>query len=580
MTNESLAGIALALLLLLALAAPAAAKYPDDLPPAEKAIAGTVDPWGLPFSDSLRRFQERFGQHPPARFVAGLTHDLVKVWPNKYWFRGETVAARPGEGAAALKCREIIGAAGETVSFQVAALPRQGAPETRFRVDVTVTGAGARQAVVYQQVFVRTAEPGYPRFVSERWPDPLVPGVEQSAGGLDLALWWVDVPLGANLPAGELGVRVTVTDGQESARLEVPVRVVGGLNLQPKSYPLVAWFRPRYGTKTLNRDQMLQMGALALEHHLQPMDLLTGYFKPEDPAEFDQMHAYLAARGQTVFQIDRPGKKYDYQLLYDHVKKAGWLDQALVYSNVDEPLREVFYRDNVPFRQEMRRKYPGLKVFLASAYHPGMEQGCDLWMTDISTEGYEPERMRHLKAPTLWHYYCHLPIHIQFRAPLTLAPEMEVDNEALAHRLALWMSEYYGAKGVFIWAGFSAAGLKDDFWQTLMLEDKPGGYPYGGIHNGNNFLVYPPREEGGAVLPSVRLKVLRDGMEDLALLREARRLLAEGKIKGPRAQRLQELLNPVPGVFVHPQYWDRLPETLLGRREAILRTLAAAQAGS
>jgi len=108
--------------------------------------------------------------------------------------------------------------------------------------------------------------------------------------------------------------------------------------------------------------------------------------------------------------------------------------------------------------------------------------------------------------------------------------------------------------------------LKDDFWQTLELEQTPGNYPYGGIHNGNNFLVYPPLTEGGAVLPSLRLKVLRAGMQDLAIMRAAQALLKAGKIKGARAQKLQALLNPVPAVFVHPHYWDRLPETLLKRR--------------
>ena len=106
------------------------------------------------------------------------------------------------------------------------------------------------------------------------------------------------------------------------------------------------------------------------------------------------------------------------------------------------------------------------------------------------------------------------------------------------------------------------------------METKPGDYPYGGLHNGNNFLVYPPQIEGGPLLPSLRLKVLRAGMQDLALLGQVQELLDQGKVTGARGKRLRELLNPVPGLFVHPQYWDRLPETLLARREAILTVLA------
>ena len=65
--------------------------------------------------------------------------------------------------------------------------------------------------------------------------------------------------------------------------------------------------------------------------------------------------------------------------------------------------------------------------------------------------------------------------------------------------------------------------------------------------------------------PSLRLKVLRDGMEDLAIFTAAEKYKAK----------MGNLLNPVPAVFSHPQYFDHLPETLLNRRVAILRKLRA-----
>lgn len=558
----------------LALAVPGYAKYPDDLPPAEKEIAGTVDPLGLPFSDSLRRFDERFADTPDAPFVVGLTHDLVKVWPNKYWFRGASVPAGARDAAGTLAAKPILAAAGETQAFQVAVLPRMGAAEATYTITAEVRGAPGVTVQVFREVFVKTADPGYPRFETDRWPDPLVPENSVTVSGVDLGLFWVDVKLPAAPEDRTVEVLLTVSGGGSEVRVVQPITALAGLDLRPKDFPLVAWFRPRYGTKTLSSQQMMDMAGMVLDHHMQAMDILKGRFSPGNTADFDAAHRTLAARGQNVFELDKPGSKYDYKLLYDHVKRQGWMDQALVYSNVDEPLEDVFYEKNVPWYQDFKQKYPEMRVFLASQYHPRMETGCDIWMTDISTEGYDPAGMRDLKAPTLWHYYCHLPIHVQFRAPLTMAPNMEVDCEALQHRLALWMSDYYGAKGLFIWAGFSAGGLKDDFWQTLELESKPGGYPYGGIHNGNNFLVYPPQSDGGPVLPSVRLKVLRAGMQDLALLRAVREMIADGRIKGAQAARMKELLDPKPYIFMHPQYWDRLPETLLRRRASILQVMA------
>ena len=93
------------------------------------------------------------------------------------------------------------------------------------------------------------------------------------------------------------------------------------------------------------------------------------------------------------------------------------------------------------------------------------------------------------------------------------------------------------------------------------------------MHNGNGWIVYPS-PDGTSTLPSLRLKVIRDGLEDVALMEAVRAEINAGRIKGKKATDLAALLDPVPGVFVHPQYFDQLPETLLGRREAILKALA------
>jgi len=233
---------------------------------------------------------------------------------------------------------------------------------------------------------------------------------------------------------------------------------------------------------------------------------------------------------------------------------------------MDEADEATLLKTNIPYAEQMHQQFPGLKIFLAGELSPSIARATDIVMTDLSSSKYDPRSFKLPKAPILWHYYCHLPINFQMRAPLVQAPNMEIDNPALEHRLALWMSRYYGAKGVYIWSGNSEWNVfAKDFWQTLALSDASSNYvyPYGGTHHGNGFLVYPPRDADGPVLPSLRLKVLRDGMEDLAILAAAERYKAK----------LGDLLNPVPAVFSHPQYYDQLPETLLGRREAILQKL-------
>jgi len=538
----------------------AATAAPPDLPDADKLLLDTVDPWGLPFSDQLARYESHFAGAAEAPFAMGVTHELVKVWPTKYWFRGEVVAA----GSPALRARERWSAMGQTQAFQVAVLPRIGAPEATYTLTVSAPGALVE---ISREVFVKTAVAAYPRFDSSRWPDPLLPENTVTVSGTDCGVFWIDVTSSGAGRAGVTECTVSLTDGKATASATVPIHFVRAPRVDPKAYPFVAWFPQQKLTDAQYRD----LCAVALSHHVQPMDALKGRWDPVDPERFDDMRAFLASLGQRIFEVDHPADddpKFD--ALYAHLKEKGWLADTWVYS-IDEPTEETFRTQNVPFKRMLEAKYPGLRTYFASDWHEGMEGATDAWMTDLSSSGYDPDLRRNMVRPQLWHYYCHLPIHWQERAPLVQAPNMQIDNPALEHRLALWMSHHYGAKLVFIFAG-SYYSFGDDFWQTLTLTDKPTSFPYAGIHNGNGWVVYPS-PDGQGTLPSLRLKVIRDGLQDVALMDGVRAAIEAGTIRGKSASELAALLNPVPGVFVHTHYFDQLPETLLARREAILRAL-------
>lgn len=291
---------------------------------------------------------------------------------------------------------------------------------------------------------------------------------------------------------------------------------------------------------------------------------LTALWSTNSPDKFEQRVQSLQKKGQRMFQIEKPNPT-----LYDFLVKKGWLDRFMIYSNADEPAESTFRTQNIPWAKEIRKNLPGLKVFLASEFHPDMSEGCDIWLTDLSSANYDPRSFIPPAKPQMWHYYCHLPINWQMRAPLVQAPNMQIDNDALEHRLALWMSWHYKAKGVFVFAGnCDWIFLGTNFWSGLDLSGNEYRtaykFPYGGIHHGNGSLMYPPRTPGGEPIPSLRLKVLRDGMQDIALFESALRKYGN-KVKA--------LIAPVPDVFQHPHYYDRLPETLLKKREALLRKI-------
>ena len=511
-----------------------------------------------------------FAKRPESLFAAGVTHDLVKIWPMKYWFRGQTFLSQVKPGAPG-QAKEVWAAAGSTQAFQVAALPKMGAGNARFTLTVD---AGALAVRVFRQAFVICPQARYPRFGSKRWPDPLVPESTATTSKLDLAAFWVDVAIPADHPGGTVVCKATLTgevDGKTGkATFTVPLRVVPGLDLKPKQgMKLTSWFWPRWPDKRpMPPDVFTRMCEMSLDHHVQPTNVLEGVWDPKKPDAFDRKYRAFKDRGLGFFHLFKMTPD-----LYAHLVAKGMVAEFVTYG-VDEPSRDMLIKSAIPRYRSLKKQYPKLAVYMATEPWPETGQVCDMFMTDLSSHLYDPRTYKHQAHPRLWHYYCHLPIRWQARAPLGMAPNMQIDNPAMEHRMAMWMSSHFGADGVFIYAG-NSWGLAKDIWTTGRLGDKPYPFPYASVHNGNGFLVIQsPKLDG--VYPTIRLKVLRAGMEDLALLRAAKRLLGAGKVKGAAAARLKALLNPVPGLFVHPHYFDRLPETLLGRREAILKQLAGA----
>jgi hypothetical protein len=527
-----------------------------DFPDAEKKLADSVDPWGMAFSDQMIRFQSYFATTSSPEFVVGFAPNLVKIFPNKYWFRGEIVSPEPPHGL-----NPLWSVTGSTVSFQVAVLPRTGAAAAGYTVQARAEGD--LPMTVWREEYVNAGPARYPRLESDLWPDPLLRTNRCELADVAAGVFLCEVSIPREFKGRRLtcSIEVAKDDGPKVV-FQVPIEVVS-LAIQPKEFPLVAWFEQR----NLSETQFRGMCAMVLSNHLQPLVSaeLAKRWKPDAPAAFAELVEFLLQHGQTVFDLSSSPTP----AVYEFLKQKGWLSKFMVYGGCDEPLEDVFVETCIPYAQNLRAKMPGLRIFQATEAHARLAEGLDILLTDLSSAKYDPRTFVCPPGVELWHYYCHLPIHWQMRAPLVLAPNMEIDNEALQHRLALWMSWHYGAKGVLIWSGNSEwPGLGDDFWTKRELPAKNAGYPYSGIHHGNGFLVYPPREPGGEVLPSLRLKVLRDGLEDIAIFEAIKR-----KYGQPGAA----WITLVPEVFQHPHYYDQLPETLLKKRAEILEKVRQMQ---
>lgn len=549
------------------------------LPEAELALKDTLDHWGLPFSDQLRRFTQAqqywldlLGAEAPKDFMLGTQHGLEKIPKNKYWFKG------------AYGNRVHLQAArNEAESFQVAVLPAIGKKLGR----VTLTsgtlqqenGPGAIPAAaftIYRVGYVETVPPQYPVSYVGPWPDVLLPNGPLEIAGTDLGLFWVDVKVPRDAAPGIYHGQLTLEADGHRVPVEVHLRVYSFALPDRVPFPIAAWTRATWppGRKMSDADYRRTL-AIFLEHGVDPISVGKEGVSLDklDLTAFDENIEFCLARGLQRFEIPNSVKDPEkLRPLVEHLRRKGWLDKALVYSSHDEPTEETLRESNIAFYRQMKKLYPDLQVYLASQYYQEIDQACDIWMSDVSTALGAGFAAEHRGRSELWFYYCHLPIHVDFCRPLVHAPNMQIDNEAIEQRLAPWVAWKYQTPGMFIWAGnCSWTGQEGDStdWEKTgwRLSAEIASFPYGGIHNGNGFLLYPGPH------PSIRLKVLRDGVEDYGYLMELkkRRLRAAGSEK--LLQEADATLAVPPAVLVDTHYFNRDPDGLLQTRETIARLI-------
>ncbi len=549
-------------------------------PPAEEAIKNDVDHWGLPFADDVRRFdkgcaafeaklRQKRPDAPPLNYVVGIETALRKVMRNKWWFKGQIT-----DTANLSACRN------EVESFQIAVLPKMG----KELSDVKTTWTGLRGAGViprenvrlYNVQFVKTLRAQYPAKHTGYWPDPLMPPTPFSVRGADLGLLWCDVKVPRDAKPGDYEGAITVSPQGEPA-LEVKVRLrVWNFEIPDRvPFRMTVWPQtrePQDWKKEMPPEKFLEYCDMFLEHHVDPCTVGSSYVDLKNLAALDKNIQHCLDRGMQFFQARRFKNDDEMRAYYDHIKAKGWLDRCFIYGAQDEPSIEQFNEIVIPDTARLRRLCPELKVLLATEWHPNLDKGVDIFMTDVST-GFElygsPQRPRGNEE--LWWYFCHLPIRIDFTRPLVDAPNMQIDNDAVEHRIAYWLMWKYDVRGCFIWNGNSWPRGLNANWpaeEWVVQEDKPSPYPYAGIHNGNGYLLYPGPH------PSVRLKVLRDGAEDYGYLLALR--AAKDRLPQKARAEAEELLKITPDLLVDTHYFNRNPNALFDYRARVAALIETA----
>jgi hypothetical protein len=518
------------------------------------------------------------------RVQVGVASSLEKLRPDDPIPRSRVIALRAARG--------------ECEAAQVAVR----APRQLAALGADVERPVGLEVSLYRVATLRLTRPSGPDGAAGAWPDPLIPVRDPAFGEPRRAFpvavpagrlqpIWVEVCVPPDAAPGDRRGTVVVRDrGAPLAR--IPLRVHVWPFALPRTPTFVAAFglSTRLGTRALGAPDdpavARALAAAALRHRLTPFTLSAD---PPDgrctaarcALDWSRLDAELAPvlDGTLV-----PGVKGGFaevripaavwagpeadlaatlRAWRDHFAARGWLDRLWLYT-LDEPspgqLPELARRARLA-------RQAGIRVFATLTPHPALDGLVDVFAPNLTLLPDEPAPagVRVSYASCLSHGCAELPAHGRARAPMMRAfsgwPGYEIDRPGAAARAVAWLAARRGLSGELYY----------DMLQTWTRD--PWTDPRAFAGNGDGLLLYPgrPAALGGRhpfPVESIRLKVIRDGLEDVELLRLAR---AAGL--GALCDRTEAALVPTARSFARdPAAWiaarRRLGDALAARLAA------------
>jgi len=414
------------------------------------------------------------------------------------------------------------------------------------------------------------------------YPDVLFPNdpVDIPASQ-DVQPYYVTVFANQNTAAGDYEGIVRI-EADECPPLDVPITVhVWDFAIPEKpNFKVSMWMNEgmlkafyRYPDRTPFevRKRFYQMH---LDHRISPIKTF-----PPDGGNLLEDFEYLMANGQNVFfvdvpdylpEADRAAAAEKIQATRALLQEKGWADKVLLYS-MDEVA--VMQRHRIPQMVEMNNwiktvvpEWPRLET---SAPEDALFGAVDIWCPTIDSFDEKILAERMAEGDRLWFY------------TVWGRPGIMIEFPPIDYRMMFWMCFKYKAEGFLYWGtthwDLNCAG--DQRWPEvpwIPYNRQPG-------HNGCGYLIYPGPD--GTPLSSIRLEIVRDGIEDYEYLFLLQNLVenAKGKVPDELLQKAGPLVRFGPEIAESHTNYNENPTTLLeirARIAAAIEELQRAVAGS
>ena len=287
------------------------------------------------------------------------------------------------------------------------------------------------------------------------------------------------------------------------------------INATPPRQWLVPVEQPN-GTFRIPEENLRSLRDFVDRYHLNAIQTPHPSSAVRDPAaERDRLVAWLAAWDAAAEALDRPNVVF-----YTYLK--------------DEPNDAEAYRYVQTWGRAIREFRSALRVLVVEqtwTQDPAwgdLYGAVDIWCPLFCLHRPESAMERIALGETVWTYTA----LCQGGRP---TPWWQIDFPLLHYRVPLWMAWNDRMQGILYWGGMTYWDQTEDPWTDSWTYGRQSEGK-SRVYNGEGTLAYPARPVGyEGIVPSLRLKALRDGIQDyeyLALLERAgRRAEAEAIVR-------------------------------------------------
>ena len=456
---------------------------------------------------------------------------------------------------------------GEHVPFQLVVTAERTevrGVEVRASALVGLEGSiDARQVKLYLEPLVKVYAPTGKHGRKGWWPDPLVPltspfDVVSSRRGRPLPrrhqAVWVDVVVPSQLPPGAYTGTLTVSAGGAVLRtVEVELKVWELRLPRERRYPALFGFF--YGRDIARLHEVdhdspeyrriyLRYLAFLLERRIDPTFISFGLEGGLVDGEYvvrwtdPEIERFLKEHGLLRFAvgcappgIPRPSPMTDeyrrhfrqyLEQVIAHARAEGWYERLVITAPVDEPSTAEAYAEVRLWGELVHSVDPALPYAVTEQPVPedpafGTLVGAvNQWIVNGGLLDSNREAIARRQAAgdgAIWYISCD---------QLYPRPNYYIDREAADPRMVAWLTWRYRLGGILYWATTLWRDVRDPWLDPITWKLSHCNAPAAGegslLYPGNLAHKYSGQDNVDGPVSSIRLELLREGLEELELL--------------------------------------------------------------